>query len=328
MLFYPAALPLSAQTLTYAAGVIRRHRKQIGSCWRKLNPGRQALLVLAYLRKGDTFAELAAGFGIGTATAWRYVTETVALLAARAPKLRRALSSARDAGHAYVVIDGTLIPIDRVAADRPFYSGKHRRHGMNLQVISAPDGEIVWVSGPLPGAVHDLTAARIWGIIRELAAAGLVMLADKGRPQRRRSRPGSVPGAEQARRAEGRQPGPMPSCDLPASAPTPSSRTGTSCASSAAAPGRPGSWPRPSTSFKPTRSQDEKAHCNAAGVRSCCQRSAVSPLSSRQTGSDLEPSLSPRRTVGAAPERLGTLLGTALSSRSAINSNAQSAARE
>ena len=25
------------------------------------------------------------------------------------------------------------------------------------------------MSGPLPGAVHDLTAARIWGIIRELA---------------------------------------------------------------------------------------------------------------------------------------------------------------
>ena len=79
MLFYPAALPLSSQTLTYVAGVIRRHRSQIGSCWRKLNPGRQALLVLAYLRKGETFAELAAGFGIGTATAWRYVTETVAL---------------------------------------------------------------------------------------------------------------------------------------------------------------------------------------------------------------------------------------------------------
>jgi len=71
MLFYPAARPRSAQTLTYVAGVIRRHRKKIGSCWRRLNPGRQALLVLAYLRKGDTFAELAAGFGIGTATAWR-----------------------------------------------------------------------------------------------------------------------------------------------------------------------------------------------------------------------------------------------------------------
>jgi hypothetical protein len=78
MLFYPAALPLSSRTLTYLAGVIRRHRKKIRSCWRKLNPGRQALLVLVYLRKGETFAELAAGFGVGTATAWRYVSQTVA----------------------------------------------------------------------------------------------------------------------------------------------------------------------------------------------------------------------------------------------------------
>jgi hypothetical protein len=30
-----------------------------------------------------------------------------------------------------LVIDGTLIPIDRVAADRPFYSGEHHRHGMH-----------------------------------------------------------------------------------------------------------------------------------------------------------------------------------------------------
>jgi DDE superfamily endonuclease/Helix-turn-helix of DDE superfamily endonuclease len=180
MLFYPAALPLSRHTLTYTAGVIRRHRAQIGSPWRKLTCGQQALLVLAYLRKGETFAELAAGFGIGTATAWRYVTETVGLLAARSPKLHRALAKAKEAGHAYVVIDGTLLPIDRVAADRPFYSGKHHRHGMNLQVIASPDGDIVWVSGPLPGAVHDLTAARIWGILRELAASGLVVLADKG----------------------------------------------------------------------------------------------------------------------------------------------------
>ena len=67
------------------------------------------------------------------------------------------------------MIDGTLIPIERVAADRPSYSGKHHRHGMNLQVIASADGDILWVSGPLPGAVHDLTAARIWGILRELA---------------------------------------------------------------------------------------------------------------------------------------------------------------
>src|SRR6266513_1178192 len=103
MLFYPAALPLSRQTLSYTAGVIRRHRKQAGSRWRKLGPGQQALLVLAYLRKGETFAELAAGFGVGTATAWRYVTETVSLPAARSPKLRQALKDAKKARHAYVV---------------------------------------------------------------------------------------------------------------------------------------------------------------------------------------------------------------------------------
>jgi hypothetical protein len=44
----------------------------------------------------------------------------VALLAARSPKLRQALRDAKKAGHAYLVLDGTLIPIDRVAADRPF----------------------------------------------------------------------------------------------------------------------------------------------------------------------------------------------------------------
>ncbi len=59
-----------------------------------------------------------------------------------------------------------------MAADRPFYTGKHRRHAMNLQVIASPDGQIVWVSSPLPGAVHDLAATRIGGIDRELADSG------------------------------------------------------------------------------------------------------------------------------------------------------------
>src|ERR1700734_3403621 len=180
MLFYRAALPLSPRTLTFVSAIIRRHRISIGSCWRKLNPGQQALLVLAYLRKGETFAELAAGFAVGTTTAWRYVNETVALLAARAPKLRQAIRAAKKAGYAYVVLDGTLIPVDRVAADRPFYSGKHKKHGMNLQVIASPSGDILWVSGALPGSVHDKKAEWIWGVLDELERQGLIALADKG----------------------------------------------------------------------------------------------------------------------------------------------------
>src|SRR6201982_429729 len=180
MLFYRAALPLSSRTLTYVAGIIRRHRASIGSPWRKLNSGQQALLVLVYLRKGETFAEVAAGFGVGTSTAWRYVNETVALLADRAPKLRQAVRDARKAGHAYVVLDGTLIPVDRVAADRPSCSGKHKRHGMNLQVIASPGGDILWVSGALPGSVRDKKAEWIWGAVAEREAADLVTRADKG----------------------------------------------------------------------------------------------------------------------------------------------------
>jgi hypothetical protein len=156
-----AAVVVVDPDLLYVAGIIRRHRARIGSCWRKLNPGQQGLLVLVYLRKGETFAEIAAVFGVGTTTAWRYVEETVALLATRAPKLRAAVREAKKAGYAYVVVDGTLIAIDRVAADRPFYSGKHRRHGMNLQVIASPDGDILWVSGALPGSVHDKKAGWV-----------------------------------------------------------------------------------------------------------------------------------------------------------------------
>ncbi|MFF5264317.1 transposase family protein [Actinomadura viridis] len=200
MLFYRASLPLSRRTLTYATGVIRRHRKTIGSKGRALPPGTQALMTLVYLCKGETFAELAAGFAVSTSTAWRYVNEAVDALAARSPKLDSVLRRARTDRLPHLILDGTLVTIDRLAADRPFYSGKHRRHGMNLQVLAAdrpfysgkhrrhgmnlqvlaaPDGALLWVSGELRGAVHDLTAARIWGLIRAPAAAGLLVLADK-----------------------------------------------------------------------------------------------------------------------------------------------------
>ena len=59
-----------------------------GGCLRW--PGRaidQDTLTLVRSFKGETFAELVAGFGVGTATIWRYATETVSLLAARSPKL-------------------------------------------------------------------------------------------------------------------------------------------------------------------------------------------------------------------------------------------------
>ena len=53
--------------------------------------------MFAHLRKGEPFAQVAARFRVGTVAAWRYVTEAVPLLAARAPKLRQAVRAARKA---------------------------------------------------------------------------------------------------------------------------------------------------------------------------------------------------------------------------------------
>lgn len=46
----------------------------------------------------------------------------------------------------YVLVDGTLAECDRVGDSRADYSGKHRRHGVNLQIITDPRGRLVWIS--------------------------------------------------------------------------------------------------------------------------------------------------------------------------------------
>lgn len=80
---------------------------------------------------------------------------------------------------AFVILDGTLLPIGRIAADTPYYSGKHKRHGMNVQVLADPFGRLLWASAALPGSTHDLTAARYHGIIDALTTAELKCWADK-----------------------------------------------------------------------------------------------------------------------------------------------------
>jgi len=107
-LSYPASIPLSSRSLNHLAGLIRVRRNQRRSRWRRLDPGRQALLALAHLRNGDTLTRLACGFEIGVTTAWRYVHEAIDLLAATADDLKGAMTRIRLL--AYVTIDGTLDP--------------------------------------------------------------------------------------------------------------------------------------------------------------------------------------------------------------------------
>ena len=191
----------------------------------------------------------------------------MALLATRAPKLRKAVRDATKAGWAYVVLDGILIPIDRVAADRPFYSGKHTKHGMNLQVIASPCVDIVWVSGALPGSVHDKKAEWIWGVLNELEAAGLVTLADKGYqgsthakiPYRGENKPESQ---KDANRTHAKLRGSRRARERPVQKP------GGSSASSAAAHGAPDSLPRPSTLWRFTPHKEPGK--DSVNLKTCC----------------------------------------------------------
>lgn len=87
-------------------------RQDIGTRWRRLPTSRQALLALAHLRGGDTYAELAAGFGIELATVYRYIREAVDALAILALSLAKAMQTIR--GKAFVILDR------HPAADRPY----------------------------------------------------------------------------------------------------------------------------------------------------------------------------------------------------------------
>jgi len=176
LLTYAASIPLSTRTLTQLSDLLRAHRVQLGSRWRRLDCGRQALLVLVHLRNGDTYVRLAAGFGVGVATVYRYVREALDVLAGQAPSLHQVVSAA--ARLVYVILDGTLVRIDRVAEDRPYYSGKHKRHGVNVQILADSRGRLLWASAALPGATHDLTAARRHGVITALTKYGVACYAD------------------------------------------------------------------------------------------------------------------------------------------------------
>ncbi len=50
---------------------------------------------------------------------------------------------------------------------------------MNVQVVTDPAGQLLWVSPALPGRAHDLTAARAHRIILICERQGIPILADR-----------------------------------------------------------------------------------------------------------------------------------------------------
>lgn len=165
---YRAVLPLRARTVQYVVGLLARRQAELGTRAgrRALDVWDQAVLALRWYVDDTRVKQLARDARIGLSTAYRYIDEALDVLAAAMPSLPGALLAAKIAGHDRVMIDGTLIPIDRLKIAGPtkgvdlWWSGKHKKHGGNVQVVTVSDGWPIWVSPVCPGRTHDTTAAR------------------------------------------------------------------------------------------------------------------------------------------------------------------------
>jgi hypothetical protein len=188
---YTATLTVRDETIFFLTALLHVRRRNIGTRKgrRSLSSLKQAILVLRWFLDGTRVKQLATDNTISTSTAYDYLHEGISVLAERAPHLEPALLAATMAGYSHINIDGTLIETDRCSAPGPtlnvdlWWSGKHKNHGGNIQVITAPDGWPLWTSGVRPGREHDTTALRTHQEILPLLAKirdDLRTLADLG----------------------------------------------------------------------------------------------------------------------------------------------------
>lgn len=164
---YSSVLQVRPSTVMFLARLLQQRREAIGTRAgrRALSPWSQAVLVLRWFLDGTRTKQLAADNAIGLSTCYRHLHEAIAVLACCAPDIHEALMAAVAFGATHVNLDGTLIVTDRLAARGPngadlWWSGKHKCHGGNVQVLCLPDGFPLWASDVRPGREHDTTCAK------------------------------------------------------------------------------------------------------------------------------------------------------------------------
>ena len=164
---FTCVLEARRETVDFVARLLYLRRCALGtrSGTRALGPFKQAVLALRWFLDNTRVRQLAADNAISTSTAYDYLHEAIGVLAACAPCVHDALPAAKAAGATHLNLDGTLIHTDRVAMRGPngadlWWSGKHKCHGGNIQVLSYPDGFPCWVSDVRPGREHDTTCAK------------------------------------------------------------------------------------------------------------------------------------------------------------------------
>jgi DDE superfamily endonuclease len=164
---FTCVLEARRETVDFLARLLHQRRRVVGtrSGTRALGPFKHAVLALRWFLDNTRVRQLAADNALGSSTAYAYLHEAIDVLAALAPCVHDALLAAKAAGATHLNLDGTLIHTDRVAMRGPngadlWWSGKHKDHGGNIQVLSYPDGFPGWVSDVRPGREHDTTCAK------------------------------------------------------------------------------------------------------------------------------------------------------------------------
>lgn len=189
MFTYSAICDAPEETLRHVTALLYGHRRALGT-----RKGRragselaQAKMVLRWFRDDAPIRILASEARMAISTAYRYLHEAIDVIAETAPELHEVLEQAKQEGWSHLILDGTLIHIDRVNerkedGDHLWYSGKHKTQGGNVQILADPRGFPIWSSEVEPGSTHDIAAARAHclGALYKLAADGVPTLADKG----------------------------------------------------------------------------------------------------------------------------------------------------
>ena len=168
-----------------------------------LDPPTQLLMALLWLRIYPTYEVLGWLFGLEESNAWENVQDALAVLGTLAdfpferPAAERAKLRTKEVvivafPEVKVIIDGKEQPFQRPRGweqQKPFYSGKKKRHTVKNQVVCTPDGRIGGVSVTVPGSTHDLTMMRGSGVLDRLDEGEGVM-ADKAYTGSQGDRPG------------------------------------------------------------------------------------------------------------------------------------------
>ena len=143
---------------------------------RILGPFQAVRVTVMYLRTNASQEAIADVVGVSQPTISRTIAVVTRIIArVLGPLLATAEQVPRTGVY---IIDGTLLPCWSWKSEPCLWSGKHKRTGMNLQVLVSLTGHLLWACDPLPGSVHDARAITSSGILEEIDPSRCI--ADKG----------------------------------------------------------------------------------------------------------------------------------------------------